>query len=110
MLAKPVKFLGDALKRLRAFPAHVRQDVGYQLDRLQQGLQPEDFKPMAGIGLGVEEIRVWGESGAYRVIYIARRQEAVYVLHVFQKKTERTAVLDIELAKRRFASLKGGKP
>ncbi len=61
------------------------------------------------IGLGVEEIRVRDESGTYRIIYIARRREAVFVLHAFQK-TEQTAALDIELAKRRFASLKGGKP
>lgn len=110
MPAKPVKFLGDALKRLRTLPAQVRQDVGYQLDRLERGLQPEDFKPMPGIGLGIEEIRVWDGSGTYRVIYVARRQEAIYVLHVFQKNTGRTAALDIELAKRRFASLRGEMP
>lgn len=110
MAAKPVRFLGDSLKRLRTFPAPVRQDVGYQLGRLERGLQPEDFKPMPGIGLGVEEIRVWDGSGTYRVIYIARRQEAVYVLHIFQKKSGRTAALDIELAKRRYASLRGEAP
>jgi phage-related protein len=110
MAAKPVRFLGDALKRLRSFPVPVRQDVGYQLDRLERGLQPEDFKPMPGIGPGVEEIRVWHGSGTYRVIYIARRREAIYVLHLFQKKTGRTAALDIELAKRRFASLRAEAP
>lgn len=110
MAAKPVKFMGDTLKRLRAFPDDVRQDAGYQLERLQNGEQPQDFKPMPSIGPGVEEIRVRDDSGAYRVIYTARRQEAVYVLHAFQKKTERTAMLDLELARRRFASLTGEQP
>lgn len=110
MATKPVKFMGDALKRLRTFPVAVREDVGYQLHLLERGSQPEDFKPMPAIGPGVEEIRVWDGSGTYRVIYIARRKDAIYVLHVFQKKTGRTAALDIELARRRFASLRGEMP
>lgn len=110
MAAKPVKFLGDTLKHLRAFPDDVRQDAGHQLERLQNGEQPQDFKPMPSIGPGVEEIRVRDNSGAYRVIYTARRQEAIYVLHAFQRKTERTAMLDLELARRRFASLRGEQP
>jgi phage-related protein len=56
---KPIVFVADALKSLRAFPEQARQDAGYQLDRLQRGLQPDDFKPMPGIGAGVEELRVW---------------------------------------------------
>lgn len=90
MLVKPVSFLGDSLDRIREFPAKARQDVGYQLDRVQRGLQPYDFKPMPSIGRGVEEIRVWDDSGTYRVIYIARLLDAVYVLHAFQKKTQAT--------------------
>ena len=66
---KPIQFLGDALKRLREFPAEARQDAGHQLYQVQRGEQPDDFKPMPAIGKGVEEIRVWDETGAYRVIY-----------------------------------------
>ena len=82
-----------------------KRDIGYQLDRVQHGLQPDDFKPMPTIGKGVEEIRVRDDSGTYRVIYTARLADAVYVLHAFQKKTQATSKRDIELAKQRFALL-----
>lgn len=106
---KPIQFLGDALKRLREFPDEARQDAGYQLDKVQKGLQPDDFKPMPAIGKGVEEIRVWDESGTYRVIYTARMADAVYVLHAFQKKTQATASKEINLAKERYSQLIGMK-
>ena len=105
---RPVRFLGDSLKSLRDFSEDARHDAGYQLDKVQRGEQPDDFKPMPAIGRGVEEIRVTDDSGAYRVIYVARRVEAVYVLHAFQKKTQATSRRDIETAKRRFAQLPGG--
>lgn len=105
MPTKPVDFLGDSLARIREFPDDAKQDAGYQLDRLQHGLQPDDFKPMPSIGKGVEEIRVWDESGIYRIIYTARLADAVYVLHAFQKKTQTTSKRDIELAKQRFVQL-----
>src|ERR1039458_6841197 len=89
---KPVRFLGDSLKCLRDFPDDARHDAGYQLDKVQRGDQPDDFKPMPAIGKGVEEIRVSDPSGAYRVIYVARRVEAVYVLHAFHKKTQATQI------------------
>ena len=102
---KSVRFLGDSLKRLREFPEDVRHDAGYQLDKLQRGLQPDDFKSMPSIGKGVEEIRVWDDSGTFRVIYTARLKEAVIVLHAFQKKTQATSKQDIELARRRWVQL-----
>ena len=83
---RPVRFLGDSLKCLRDFPEDARHDAGYQLAKVQRGEQPDDFKPLAAVGKGVEEIRMTDDSGAYRVIYVARRAEAVYVLHAFQKK------------------------
>jgi phage-related protein len=104
---KDLCFLGDSLKRLREFPDDARHDAGYQLDRVQHGLQPQDFKPMPAIGKGVEEIRVWDETGTYRVIYTARLADSVYVLHCFEKKTQATGQRDIELARSRFAGLKG---
>ncbi|CDS53021.1 FIG022160: hypothetical toxin [Polaromonas sp. CG9_12] len=107
---KPVQFLGNSLKRLREFPSDARQDAGRQIDRVQRGMQPDDFKPMPSIGKGVEEIRVWDESGTFRVIYTARLADAVYVLHAFQKKTQTTSRSDIELAKSRFDQLQKGTP
>lgn len=106
---RPVRFLGNSLKCLRDFPRGARHDAGYQLDKVQRGDQPGDFKPVPVIGNGVEEIRVSSSSGAYRVIYVARRAEAVYVMHAFQKKTQTTAKKDLEIAKRRFRQLLGGK-
>ncbi len=105
---RPVRFLGDSLKCLRDFPESARHDAGYQLDKVQRGDQPDDFKPMAVIGKGVEEIRITDESGAYRVIYVARRADAVYVLHAFQKKTQATPKKDIVTARKRFAQLPRG--
>lgn len=106
---KLIQFLGNSLKCLRAFPNDVRQDIGYQLDRIQRGEQPNDFKPMPSIGKGVEEIRVRDDSGTFRAIYTARLSEIVYVLHVFQKKTQATSKQDIDIAKMRFAQLMKGK-
>lgn len=104
-----MRFLGDSLKRLRDFPEDARHDAGYQLDKVQRGAQPDDFKPMPSIGKGVEEIRLQDETGAYRVIYTARIADAVYVLHVLQKKTRATSKRDIDLAAERFAQLMGGQ-
>lgn len=103
---KPVQFLGDSLQCLRDFPVEARQDAGYQLDKVQRGLQPDDFKPMPTIGRGVEEIRIRDDSGIYRVIYTARFADAVFVLHAFRKKTQRTSQRDIEIAKARFSEMK----
>ena len=107
---KPVQFEGDALKRLRTFPREVREDLGYQLYRLQLVRQPADFKPMPTVGPGVEEIRVRDVSGAYRVIYTARLADAIYVLHAFQKKAQATSKQDIELAAARYAALIRRRP
>ena len=101
---KPIRFLGDSLKRLREFPDDARQDAGYQLDKVQRGQQPDDFKPMPSIGKGVEEVRIWDDAGAFRVIYTARIKSAVVVLHAFQKKTQTTNRQDIELARARLAT------
>lgn len=99
---KPVVFLGDSLDRLRAFPERPRRDAGFQLDRVQRGLDPDDWKPMATIGPGVREIRARDASGAYRVVYVATFAEAVYVLHAFRKKTQRTSARDLALARARL--------
>ena len=105
---KPVRFLGGSLKDPRNFPSDARQDAGRQLDRLQRGLQPDDFKPMPSIGKGVEEIRVWDDAGTVRVIYTARLADAVYVFHAFQKKAQATSKRDVDTAKTRFTQLMEG--
>lgn len=105
---KLLRFLGDSLKCLREFPDEARQDAGYQLDKVQHSELPDDFKPMPSIGKGVEEIRIWDDSGTYRVIYTARLIDAVYVLHAFQKKSQATAKRDIEIAKKRYSDLTRG--
>lgn len=106
---KPIRFLGNALKCLRDFPEDARQDAGYQLDKVQRGEPPDDFKPMPSIGKGVEEIRIWDDAGTFRVIYTARLARVVVVLHAFQKKTQATPRRDIEIAKERFAQLMKGR-
>ena len=103
---KPVEFLGDSLDRLRAFPESARRDAGFQLERVQRGLDPDDWKPMKSIGPGVKEIRVRDAAGAFRVIYIAALDNAVYVLHAFQKKTQRTSKRDLMIAQVRFRTLR----
>ena len=80
-----------------------------QLDRLQHALEPEDWKPMTGLGAGVREIRVRDQSGAWRAIYIAKLADAVYVLHCFQKKTQKTLKSDIDLARARLGELTAAK-
>ena len=106
---KPIQFLGNALKCLRDFPEDARQDAGYQLDKVQRGEQPDDFKPMPSIGKGVEEIRIWDDEGTYRVIYTARMANAVVVLHAFQKKTQSTSKHDLDISRERFAQLIKGR-
>jgi phage-related protein len=106
---RPLRFLGDSLKCLRDFPEDARHDAGYQLDNVQRGEQPDDFKPLVTVGKGAEEIRIIDESGVFRVIYLARREDAVYVLHAFQKKSQATAKKDIDTAKKRFAQLSRGE-
>ena len=106
---KPIRFLGDSLKYLREFPQEARHDAGYQLDKVQRGEQPTNFKTMPTIGAGVEELRIRDDAGAFRVIDTARRSDAVYVLHAFQKKSQTTAKRDIDLARIRFAELPKGK-
>ncbi|MCA6223451.1 MAG: type II toxin-antitoxin system RelE/ParE family toxin [Phenylobacterium sp.] len=99
---KAVVFLGDSLSRLREFPESARATAGFQLHQLQRGLDPDDWKPMGTIGPGVREIRIREASGAFRVIYLAKLEDRVLVLHAFQKKTQKTAQKDIDLAAARL--------
>lgn len=105
MDTKPLEFVGTALNDLRLFPATARQEAGYELDKVQNGRQPRDFKPMNTIGAGVQEIRIHDEAGQFRVMYVAKFADVVYVLHCFQKKTQQTSLKDIEIAKKRYKEI-----
>jgi len=102
---KPVVFLGSSLKDLRAFPGEAVRDSGYQLGKVQVGEDPDDWKPMTTVGVGVREIRIAEEEGAFRVFYVVNRADAIYVLHAFRKTTEKTETRDIDLARDRLKSL-----
>ena len=102
---KSIEFRGTALDDLRGFPQSAMREAGYQLDKVQSGLPPDDAKAMPNIGAGVLELRIWDEAGTFRVVYIAKLVDTVYVLHCFQKKTQQTAKRDIELAQKRLKAL-----
>ncbi|MDZ4729935.1 MAG: type II toxin-antitoxin system RelE/ParE family toxin [Xanthomonadales bacterium] len=98
---KPISFVGSSLVDLRTFPAAVRRAIGVELMRVQLGGMPSDFKPLKAVGPGAFEARVQLD-GAWRVIFVAKFVRAVYVLHAFQKKSQRTAKSDLELAAKRY--------
>ena len=101
---KPIAWVGDSKDRVRQFPAEARGRTGFELWEVQQGKEPSDWKPMPSIGIGVNEIRI-RDGGAFRLIYVAKFSEAVYVLHAFQKKARKTAKADIELARARYQAM-----
>ena len=101
---RPIRWLGSALADLRRFPPGARQVAGYPLWRLQQGLDPDDWKPMPSIGPGVREMRVHTHQ-EHRVIYVTRSAEGICVLHAFEKRTRRTAPRDVQKARQRLGSL-----
>lgn len=102
---KPIEFRGTSLDDLRDFPLTAKREAGHQLDQVQNGQEPDDWKPMATVGQGVKEIRIRDASGAFRVLYVAKFADAVYVLHYFQKKSEKTSKADIDLAAKRHRDL-----
>lgn len=102
---KPIAWIGSSYKDLLAFPDEAKRLVGYQLYRVQIGLNPEDWKPFHTVGSGVKEIRIRDASGIYRVIYVAKFEDAVYVLHTFQKKSQKTSKRDVDIAKARYRAV-----
>jgi phage-related protein len=102
---KPLHFVGSSREDLRDFPESARETAGHQLFKVQQGKEPDDWKPMSTVEAGVQEIRIWDESGAYRVLYVSKFEEAVYLLHVFEKRSQKTAKGDVQLAKARYTDL-----
>ena len=102
---KPVEFRGSSLDDLRAFPLAAKREAGHQLDQVQNGQEPDDWKPMSTVGQGVKEIRIRDATGAFRIIYVAKFADAVYVLHCFQKKAAKTSKADLDLAAKRYRDL-----
>lgn len=104
MSMKPLRFVGSSLDDLRSFPAEARRQAGFELYAIQRGLDPSDWKPMKTVGSGVREIRI-RVLGEWRVLYVAKFADAVYVLHAFQKKTQKTRRNELEIARRRYKQL-----
>jgi len=102
--AKQLRWLGDSLEEVKAFSDDAKRSAGHQLGLVQAGLEPLDWKPMESVGAGVKEIRIRVET-SYRVLYVAKFNEAVYVLHAFVKKTQKTSRQDIDLSAERYKAL-----
>jgi phage-related protein len=102
---KAIYWVGSSYKDLLSFPAEAKQDAGYQLHRIQNGLNAEDWKPFQSIGTGVKEIRISDGGNAFRIMFVAKFEGKIYVLHSFQKKTQKTRSKDIELAKSRYNAI-----
>jgi len=101
---KNLKFIGSSLDDLRNFPDEARRAAGFELFAVQCGLDPSDWKPMQSIGSGAREIRIH-VLGEWRVIYVAKIKDALYVLHSFQKKSRKTDKNDIEIARKRYKQI-----
>jgi phage-related protein len=99
---KPITFLGTSKADLREFPDSPRYRAGVELRAVQNGLEPDDWKPLKTVGAGVREIRIRDRSGAFRILYLATLPDRVLVLHAFQKKAQQTAQKDIDLATKRL--------
>ena len=106
---KKLNFVGRSLDDLRDFPAEARREAGFELDAIQRGFEPRDWKPLPEIGAGVREIRIH-VLGEWRIVYVAKLLDAVHVLHAFQKKTQKTRRADLDLARQRYCQITGGVP
>jgi phage-related protein len=102
---KEIRWIGSAYVDLLAFPDDPRRQAGFQLGKVQAGLEPDDWKPFDDVGSGAREIRIRDSDGIYRVMYVAKFEEAVYVLHCFQKKTQATGKQDKDIAEARYRAV-----
>lgn len=106
-MTKNVEFIDSALDDLRGFPPDARREAGFQIDKVQHGLDPDDWKPMSTVESGAREIRIRERSGAFRVIYVATFGDVAYVLHCFRKTSEKTEKRDLDLAASRYRKARG---
>jgi phage-related protein len=104
-MEKPIDWRGSSLDDLRKFPEVARREAGYELRKLQRGEAPDDWRPFPEVGPGVNEIRIDCPDGWFRIMYVAKFEEAIYVLHSFQKSTRKTLRGDVEIAKSRYRAV-----
>lgn len=102
---KEIRWVGSAYDDLIKFPDDSRRDAGFQLSKIQAGLEPENWKPFDDVGAGTREIRIRDASGIFRIMYVAKFEEAVYVLHCFQKKTQTTSKRDADITTARYRAV-----
>lgn len=102
---KEIRWVGSTYNDLLEFPVDPRREAGFQLGKVQAGLEPDDWKPFDDVGSGTREIRIKDSQGIFRVMYVAKFEEAIYVLHCFQKKTEATAKREKDIAATRYRAV-----
>lgn len=108
MNEKPIDWRGSSLRDIKddnLFTPSARKEAGHQLDLIQKGLEPDDWKPFDVVGAGTKEIRINLEDGWFRVMYVAKFPEAVYVLHCFKKKSVSTSQHDKDIAAARYKAV-----
>lgn len=102
---KEIRWVGSAFTDLKDFPDESRRDAGFQLSKVQAGQDPTDWKPFDEVGAGTREIRIRDTTGIFRIMYIAKFEEAIYVLHCFQKNSQATARQDKDIAIARYRAV-----
>ena len=102
---KQIRWVGSSYNDLLAFPSDARKEAGFQFGKVQAGLEPAGWKPFDDVGAGTREIRLRDASGSYRVMYVAKFEEAIYVLHCFRKKTQATSKQDKTIAAARYRAV-----
>lgn len=102
---KPLTFIGASREELCGFPEGVRITAGKELRSIQKGEDPRHWKPFNEVGAGTREITIDMGGGWFRVMYVAKFEEAVYVLHCFQKKTNETSKQDKQITKNRYQEM-----
>ena len=102
---KEIRWIGSSYGDLLDFPAAPRREAGFELGKVLAGIEPTDWKSFDDVGAGTHEIRIMDASGVYRVMYVAKFEEAVYVLHCFQKKTRTTSKQDKDIAQARYRAM-----
>lgn len=102
---KEIRWIGSSYDDILEFPPTARRQAGFQLSRIQAGLDPHDWKPFDDVGAGVREVRIRDGNGIYRVMYVAKFEGAIYVLHCFRKKTQATSNQDKQIAANRYRAI-----
>ena len=105
---KELRWIGSSKNDFLSFPKDIIHDIGFQLHRIQSGKNPSDWKTVHGVPPGVKEIRIWGAGNTFRVIYVTKFSDVIYILHAFQKKGNMTGA-DQKIIKKRFNKAKKGE-